>query len=77
MKDANRTACAIANKIKQSGYIPINEKISQEAYKWLEHNANSLATLVEELLDSKFEVYIIGDIEEGEYYIHVEWNRVK
>ena len=76
MKDANRTACAIANEIKQSDSWGFRENITKEAYKWLETNANPLATLVERNLDGKYIVSITKGKEYGECYIQAEWYRV-
>lgn len=76
MKDANRTASAIANEIKQSDSWGFKENISKEAYKWLDMNANSLASLVEELLDGKYYIVITRGKEYGECYIQVEWHDV-
>lgn len=74
MKDANRTASAIANEIKQSDSWGFRANISKEAYKWLDMNANSLASLVEELLDGKYYIVITRGKEYGECYIQVEWH---
>lgn len=76
MKDANRTACAIANKIKQNDGWGFRENISKEAYKWLEMNANPLATLVERNLENKYGVTITRGKEDGECYIQVEWHEL-
>lgn len=73
MKDANRTASAIANEIKQSDSWGFRENISKQAYKWLDMNANSLASLAEELLDGKYHIVIGRGKEYGECYIQVEW----
>lgn len=74
MKDANRTASAIANEIKQSDSWGFKENISKQAYKWLEMNANSLAHLVEDLLEEKYHIVITRGKEYGECYIQVEWH---
>lgn len=76
-KDANRTANAIAEVIKKSDKYGTDERISKDAYYWLYQNANSLAELVEELLDYKYAVWIDERKEYGEYYMHIEWNMVE
>ena len=75
-KDANRTANAIAELIKKSNEVATDERISKGAYDWLYMNANSLASLVEKLLDYTRIVAITREKEYGEYFIHIEWYRV-
>jgi hypothetical protein len=74
-KDANRTANAIAEVIKKSELWGTSERISKEAYDWLYMNANSLAQLVEELLNDDYTVWIEREKEYGEYGMHIEWRR--
>lgn len=73
MKNANRTASAIANEIKQSDSWGFRANISKQAYKWLDMNANSLAHLVEDLLEDKYHIVITRGKEYSECYIQVEW----
>jgi hypothetical protein len=76
MKNANRTASAIANEIKQNASWGFRENISKQAHKWLEMNANPLASLTEEHLENKYGVTITRGKEDGECYIQVEWHEL-
>lgn len=78
MNDANRTASAIANEIKQSDSLVFHEKISKEEYEWFGLTANShqIESLVENLLDGIQNVRILvhGTIEDA--YISVDWRTI-
>lgn len=78
MKNANRTACAIANKIKQCDSLVFHEKITKEEYNWFGLTANShqIESLVENLLEGIQNVRILvhGTIEDA--YISVDWRTI-
>ena len=77
-KNLNKTAESIVSSIINGtkGF-----KISKAAYDWLYMNANSLSSLVEELLSDKLGgyYYVVIDREKrfGEYWMYVDYNEVK
>ena len=75
-KNPNRTAQEIANEIKKNDRYGFGDTITKEGYDWLYMHANSLAQLVEELLDNKYYVSIGRGKEYGEYEIQVEWREI-
>lgn len=79
MKDANRTASAIAKMVDES-YGNFNVNVSEAAYKWLNCNAGSLAHLVEDLLEEKtgnrYYVTINREKDYCYFYMYVEWEEM-
>ena len=75
-KNPNRTAQEIANEIKKSDRYGFWDTITKEGYDWLYMHANSIAQLVEELLDNKYYIVITREKDNGLYTINVQWNEI-
>lgn len=81
-KNLNKTAESIVNEIlRYDGLYGMSFDISKAAYDWLYMNANSLASLVEEVLSDKLggEYYVVVEryMDNGDYSMHVEYNKVE
>ena len=74
----NKTAQAVVSELKNGGNF--RTYVSKQAYDWLQMNANSLASLVEELLNDELgcENYVVitREKENGLCYMAVECNKV-
>lgn len=80
-KDLNKTAEYIISTILGYEGVAMSFDISKDAYDWLYLNANSLANLIEELLNDKLgkKHYVVVHRykdDYGDYSMYVEFNEI-